>query len=125
MQDDHLRKPGTFWLNRTTVVDMWVQYRRYSGISVPHMCGNFYLVDDILFEEYDKFADRELAKLYPGQIFLTHCALLEYWLRKMSKSAQTVEKYGAYWVVLNQCEVDELIEWVDDSREKNLRGDMF
>ena len=70
-----------------------------------------------LHKDFDSFRELETS---PHKSFLPVVALLEYWNRRRPVPSPTITKYGKSYLHLHNHEIDELCQWIYDTRETGL-----
>ena len=78
---------------------------------------DFVFVTPELHNDFDSFRERETS---PYKSFLPVVALLEYWNIRRPVPSPMITKYGKSYLHLHNHEIDELCQWIYDTRETGL-----
>ena len=113
--------PGEFLLSKDVDVMLWQDWKKYSGKSKLRDLGNFVVVDNRLMEEFDEFKPNMIE---PGVILLPSCDLLQYWITKEKKRPfNTVMRFGSPYVPMSIDQIDDLLDWVTQAKERLKQGE--
>ena len=78
---------------------------------------DFVFVTPELHNDFDSFRETETS---PYKSFLPVVALLEYWNIRRPVPSPMITKYGKSYLHLHNHEIDELCQWIYDTRETGL-----
>ncbi len=95
---------------------MWLDWRQYINLPVLNKVGNFIVVNPTTLDQFCEFRSSHTTKGI-ANLPLTH--LLEYYItRVMEITLKVSSKFGHSYIAMDMDDVDHLVEWVDEMREK-------
>ena len=100
---------------------LWLDSRAYNDQPPLRKACNFVFITPDLQSEFDAFRDK--IPRTPECSLFPLVALLDFWNKNVRPSAgTTTAMYGKQYLCLNASEVDNLCQWVYDTREACQMG---
>ena len=115
----HELKPGEYGLSKDLDVALWLDCRAFQCDTPVPEIQDFVIIDSQLHDQFDLFKKSNVRESYS---LIPLCNLLTFYCHSGSKCHHSlnskVEKYGKVYLELHMSEVDELVMWVDEMRER-------
>ena len=90
-------------------------HRKYHGKPQLNDCTDFVIIDAVLHEEFDSFKASTVPK---GSSFVPVNELLSLYCSMSSFEFSVVQMFGYCYVEVSGAEVDALIDWMLDMKDK-------
>lgn len=104
-----------FFLAINSIVNLWLCKRKHDGYPPLTEVDNFCVVDDALFNEYDKFSDNYKKK--HEEILLPACPLLLYYCKKFSVPMKVLSHYGEPFIDFPSHSIEDLCLWITETQK--------
>ena len=94
---------------------LWLDSLKFCGRECPREACGFVIINSQLHDEFDRFK----SKLDSENSYLEFVELLQFWCNSQKPQAFPLiaHKYGKQYIVLQATEVDNLVAWVEDTRD--------
>ena len=110
-----LSRDKWIWLSIDADVSLWMDSMAYNNQPPLRRFCDFVLVTPELHKDFDSFREMDTS---PGRSTFPLVALLECWNNRRPVPSPTITKYGKPYLTLDSSGVDELCQWVYDTRER-------
>ena len=110
-----IKSKGATLLHNDFQVCQWRKWRDERGFPKLKEHGAYI---EVTMDEMDEFYSFKSANFTPGTVELPNKELLQYYVKTMRKNFPVLDKYGQQFVSMSVNDVDNLCEWVADSRRK-------
>ena len=111
----HELKPGEYGLSKDLDVALWLDCRTFHHEPPLPDIHDFVVINSQLHNEFDLFKKTNIRASYS---LIPLCDLLTFYCGSKCRVGTKVLRYGKVYLELHNSEVDELIMWVDEMREK-------
>lgn len=116
----HFKSPDEYAHYIDARVALWLDSRAYNNQPPLRKAFNFVLITPKLQREFDAFREKTDT---PECSFFSLVGLLDYWNRHVRPAAgTTTDLYGKEYLILHMSEVDNLCQWVFDTRKACQMG---
>jgi hypothetical protein len=108
--------PDEYCLSKDTDVALWLDYRRFQKEPCLTDYQDFVVVNSQLHDQFDLFRN----SLNAENSLLPMCELLIFYCASQRSQllSSKVVKYGNIYLDVHYSEVDKLVFWVDEMRER-------
>ena len=117
MQFELNREKEEFFLSLNSVVNMWLAQRSHKCLPTLKEIDNFYVVDKDSIKEYESFA----ATFTRSELFFPSIPVILRFLKQKSLPVRVIKLYGECFVDFLPHSVDDLYDWIMDTREHEGR----
>ena len=105
-------KQGDFGMSKDADISFWLDYRAHKNMPPLTEVCDFVIMDDVLFDEFEKFRDWDR-----GDSWIPYNRLVRCWKETSCKiNVSSTTKFGREYIKLTNTEVDNLCQWIKDTR---------
>ena len=118
MQFSHPCGPDEYCLNKDLDVALWLDYRAFLKEPLLTDVHDFVVINSQLHDQFDLFKKKHVKMSHS---LVPMSEILIYYSASQCPhllSSKVVKKYGKVYLELHDSEVDKLVYWVDEMRER-------